>query len=389
MYSADGSARPSSPPGDPDLPPPWQEHISKRTGKPYWYNSDTKETTWVHPNASAKRSASDAPGQLAPGVAHAGTGGADEGGHQSGIIGASPQLGPTGLPLRPGKTPCAFFLKTGTCKFGEGCKFDHPPELAGTDQSTSLDRQTFGGIGTDPQPVRYGLPIRPGQQECSFFMKTGSCKFGSTCKFHHPAERQSDGGMAAMMAAGGGGGPGGGVGGLPNPMAMMGAMGGGMGGIGGLAGGMGALGGIGGIGGGMGGTSGGMGALAGGMPNPASMMALMAGGAPQPGNPMGPNTPGKTGVWETHFDDENRPYYFNTITNTSQWEAPPEILMQLMGAGGMPGAAVPPNPAAMMVGNPAAMMGGNPLAMMGAMGGDALPVRKCQPPVSSPLFNGM
>ena len=25
-----------------------------------------------------------------------------------------------------------------------------------------------------------------GEKECSYYMKTGQCKFGSTCKFHHP-----------------------------------------------------------------------------------------------------------------------------------------------------------------------------------------------------------
>jgi hypothetical protein len=25
-----------------------------------------------------------------------------------------------------------------------------------------------------------------GEKECSYYMKTGHCKFGSTCKFHHP-----------------------------------------------------------------------------------------------------------------------------------------------------------------------------------------------------------
>ena len=29
-------------------------------------------------------------------------------------------------------------------------------------------------------------PIRPGQPDCAFFMKTGVCKFGETCKFNHP-----------------------------------------------------------------------------------------------------------------------------------------------------------------------------------------------------------
>jgi len=28
----------------------------------------------------------------------------------------------------PGEPDCQFFLKTGNCKFGESCKFNHPPE---------------------------------------------------------------------------------------------------------------------------------------------------------------------------------------------------------------------------------------------------------------------
>lgn len=33
------------------------------------------------------------------------------------------------------------------------------------------------------------FPERPDQPECQFYMKTGDCKFGATCKFHHPRER--------------------------------------------------------------------------------------------------------------------------------------------------------------------------------------------------------
>lgn len=32
------------------------------------------------------------------------------------------------------------------------------------------------------------FPERPGQQECQYYMKTGECKFGSSCKYHHPRE---------------------------------------------------------------------------------------------------------------------------------------------------------------------------------------------------------
>jgi hypothetical protein len=28
-------------------------------------------------------------------------------------------------------------------------------------------------------------PDRPGEPECPFYVKTGSCKFGANCKFHH------------------------------------------------------------------------------------------------------------------------------------------------------------------------------------------------------------
>lgn len=33
------------------------------------------------------------------------------------------------------------------------------------------------------------LPERPDQPECRYFMNTGTCKYGSDCKFHHPKER--------------------------------------------------------------------------------------------------------------------------------------------------------------------------------------------------------
>lgn len=33
------------------------------------------------------------------------------------------------------------------------------------------------------------FPERLDQPECQFYMKTGDCKFGAVCKFHHPRER--------------------------------------------------------------------------------------------------------------------------------------------------------------------------------------------------------
>ena len=34
-------------------------------------------------------------------------------------------------PVRPGEPDCVFWIKTGRCKFGAGCKFNHPSGLHG------------------------------------------------------------------------------------------------------------------------------------------------------------------------------------------------------------------------------------------------------------------
>lgn len=32
-------------------------------------------------------------------------------------------------------------------------------------------------------------PERPGEADCSYYMRTGTCRFGMTCKFNHPPNR--------------------------------------------------------------------------------------------------------------------------------------------------------------------------------------------------------
>ncbi|KAL8167775.1 hypothetical protein V2J09_009274 [Rumex salicifolius] len=75
-------------------------------------------------------------------------------------------------PERPSEPPCQYYLRTGTCKFGATCKFHHPRDL--------------GGSSSNMSPNYYGYPLRPGEKECSYYLKTGQCKFGITCKFDHP-----------------------------------------------------------------------------------------------------------------------------------------------------------------------------------------------------------
>ncbi len=44
----------------------------------------------------------------------------------------------------------------------------------------------FPAIIQNQAADRKQYPIRPGVPDCSFFIKSGTCKFGATCKFNHP-----------------------------------------------------------------------------------------------------------------------------------------------------------------------------------------------------------
>ena len=39
---------------------------------------------------------------------------------------------------------------------------------------------------------KYQYPVRPEAEDCSFYLKTGTCKFGSNCKFNHPVRKKTN-----------------------------------------------------------------------------------------------------------------------------------------------------------------------------------------------------
>ncbi|MBA0781190.1 hypothetical protein Gotri_002139 [Gossypium trilobum] len=63
-------------------------------------------------------------------------------------------------------------MKTGDCKFGAVCRFHHPRERVLPAPDCILS------------PI--GLPLRPGEPLCIFYSRYGICKFGPSCKFNHP-----------------------------------------------------------------------------------------------------------------------------------------------------------------------------------------------------------
>ncbi|XP_042030712.1 zinc finger CCCH domain-containing protein 37-like isoform X2 [Salvia splendens] len=97
------------------------------------------------------------------------------------------------LPERPSEPTCSFFVKTGKCKFGSTCKFHHPNSV----QIQSIVEENINGqlgenkaVQTSFAPALLhnskGLPIRPGEEDCPFYLRTGSCKYGTTCRYSHP-----------------------------------------------------------------------------------------------------------------------------------------------------------------------------------------------------------
>ncbi|KAM7503689.1 hypothetical protein LguiB_002593 [Lonicera macranthoides] len=93
----------------------------------------------------------------------------------TGIVGEFPfptSVSSHQLPERPDQPECRYFMNTGSCKYGTECKYNHPREKIAQLASSSLG------------PL--GLPLRPGQAVCSYYSLYGLCKYGPTCKFDHP-----------------------------------------------------------------------------------------------------------------------------------------------------------------------------------------------------------
>ncbi|XP_010243539.1 PREDICTED: zinc finger CCCH domain-containing protein 32 [Nelumbo nucifera] len=89
-------------------------------------------------------------------------------------------------PERPGQPECQYYMRTGECKFGSSCKYHHPLEWITPKTNCVLS------------PM--GLPLRPGAQPCTFYTQHGVCKFGPTCKFDHPMGSLSYSPSASSLA---------------------------------------------------------------------------------------------------------------------------------------------------------------------------------------------
>jgi len=92
-------------------------------------------------------------------------------------------LSELGLPLRAGVQGCRYYLKTGTCKFGASCKWDHSGEVARPEE---MDSPLDPARSQDVEVNSDGLPLRPGIDPCKYFVEMGVCSYGMLCKYDHP-----------------------------------------------------------------------------------------------------------------------------------------------------------------------------------------------------------
>lgn len=106
------------------------------------------------------------------------------------------------FPIRPNEPVCQYYMKHGTCKFAQACKFHHPPQTtqhavlnSGTVVMMNVGRQhespqlVLNPISSDPansSVMLQFLPQRPDEPDCIYFLKNGRCKYGATCRYHHP-----------------------------------------------------------------------------------------------------------------------------------------------------------------------------------------------------------
>lgn len=197
-----GSGRPPVPPSPPLQP----QVVSARSLSPLVQRPQSTDGGWAAAEVAAAASISSYAGAVSaasPPPARAGSAGGSGAVHsslpqqqqqhqrqQSGAPsplhvvvgyevdgGSEPLMWPS-FPQRPGQQVCDFYIKTGTCKYGPECCFDHPERYA-------------------VPLTELKLPFREGEPVCAFYLKTHNCKFGAACKFNHPRLRPIYAGSAA------------------------------------------------------------------------------------------------------------------------------------------------------------------------------------------------
>ncbi|KAK9732821.1 hypothetical protein RND81_04G024700 [Saponaria officinalis] len=82
-------------------------------------------------------------------------------------------------PLRPYAVDCSFYSKTGTCKFGQNCRYNHPL------------RRVFKPVGDKERRFEESIESTDDARkiECKYFQTPGGCKYRDTCRYNHSGRK--------------------------------------------------------------------------------------------------------------------------------------------------------------------------------------------------------
>nr|XP_017217472.1 PREDICTED: zinc finger CCCH domain-containing protein 67-like [Daucus carota subsp. sativus] len=75
-------------------------------------------------------------------------------------------------PLRPYTEDYSFYMRTGTCMFGSICKFNHPLQ-----RKPRASRDAF--------KQKEEIYDKPRQTECKYYLSAGGCKYRKACWYSH------------------------------------------------------------------------------------------------------------------------------------------------------------------------------------------------------------
>ncbi|XP_044445095.1 uncharacterized protein [Triticum aestivum] len=90
-------------------------------------------------------------------------------------------------PQKPRKLNCPSYMSKGTCTYGPSCHLNHPPQLKSrSDESWRPSERRNHGAAEILELNCLGLPIREGARNCDYSMRTGACRYGKNCHFNHP-----------------------------------------------------------------------------------------------------------------------------------------------------------------------------------------------------------
>ncbi|KAL0442026.1 UNVERIFIED_CONTAM: Zinc finger CCCH domain-containing protein 43 [Sesamum radiatum] len=94
----------------------------------------------------------------------------------------------TNYPMRPDAEDCAYYMKFGSCKFGLNCKFNHPPRR----KNQGIAYAVLILLGVKEKAINREENFeKTGQTECKYYLTSGGCRYGKDCNYSHGSDKSS------------------------------------------------------------------------------------------------------------------------------------------------------------------------------------------------------